>query len=486
MKAENDKEDAGVGAFLMMSQVAHLIGYTGVAKLAGFKGREGITRISERRLRRLVRYTMQHSPFYAKLYKGINPDTFRLQDLPPINKQTLMENFDDIITEPGLKLRDIETWISEEKPLDVTLNNRYKVFKTSGSSGKAAIIVYDIKEIWKSTAYEIARGMGGNIFFDLPRVFSRGLIRRPLGVAVIAVIGPHHGTASGMFSLIPSFFLPSKGFSVNSSDEKIVEELNRFDPFTIVAYPTKLEMLAHAQLEGKLDIHPKYIKTISEVLTPSAKALIEKAFGVGVRDTYAASEAAVMAGECQQSNGLHIHEDVCLVEPVDKDGNPVQEGELSHKVYVTNLLKYTQPLIRYELEDVLSVTNEPCPCGMQTPRIEAVYGRNFDMLWVKMADGSFRHLHPQGVDAHITLVKGVKNYQVIQEDFNRLKVYILLDPDANEKKTLGEVKKSLLHTLKETGVESAVLLDIMSVSDILRDPVSQKIRRIISKVQPAF
>jgi len=97
LKAENDKEDAGVGAFLILSQVAHLIGYTGVAKLAGFKGREGITRISERRLRRLVRYTMQHSPFYAKLYKGINPDTFRLQDLPPINKQTLMENFDDII-----------------------------------------------------------------------------------------------------------------------------------------------------------------------------------------------------------------------------------------------------------------------------------------------------------------------------------------------------------------------------------------------------
>jgi phenylacetate-coenzyme A ligase PaaK-like adenylate-forming protein len=141
LKAENDQEDAGVGAFLIMSQVAHLIGYAGVAKLDGFKGREGITRISERRLRRLVRYTMQHSPFYAKLYKGINPDTFRLRDLPPINKQTLMENFDDIITEPGLKLRDIETWISEEKPLDVTLNNRYKVFKTSGSSGKAAIIV---------------------------------------------------------------------------------------------------------------------------------------------------------------------------------------------------------------------------------------------------------------------------------------------------------------------------------------------------------
>lgn len=214
MKAENDKEDAGVGAFLILSQVAHLIGYTGVAKLAGFKGREGITRISERRLRRLVRYTMQHSPFYAKLYKGINPDTFRLQDLPPINKQTLMENFDDIITEPGLKLRDIETWISEEKPLDVTLNNRYKVFKTSGSSGKAAIIVYDIKEIWKSTAYEIARGMGGNIFFDLPRVFSRGLIRRPLGVAVIAVIGPHHGTASGMFSLIPSFSCPQRALAL--------------------------------------------------------------------------------------------------------------------------------------------------------------------------------------------------------------------------------------------------------------------------------
>jgi phenylacetate-coenzyme A ligase PaaK-like adenylate-forming protein len=368
--------------------------------------------------------------------------------------------------------------------MDALLNNRYKVFKTSGSSGKAAILVYDVKEPWKSTAYEIVRGMGCNTFLDLPNVFFRALWRKPLGIAVIAVIGAHHGTASGMFSLIPSFFMPSKGFSVNLSDEAIVEELNRFNPFTVVAYPTKLEMLAHAQLKGKLKIRPKYIKTISEVLTPSAKALIEKAFGVKARDTYAASEAAIIAGDCRQSMGLHIHEDVCLVEPVDKDGNPIKEGNLSHKVYVTNLLKYTQPLIRYELEDVISVTHKPCLCGMPTPRIEAVYGRNFDMLWVKMADGSFRHLHPQGVDAHITLVKGVKNYQVIQEDFSRLKVYILLEPEANEEKTLGEVKKSLLHTFKETGVESAVTLDIMSVSDILRDPVSQKIRRIISKVQP--
>ena len=473
----------------MVSQIAHLthlIGYMGVAKLATFQGRAGIQRVSERRLRRMVRHAMQHSPFYRKLYRGVNPDNFQLQDLPPINKQTLMSNFDDINTQPGIKLKDLEAWIGKEKPMGSLFNDRYKVFKTSGSSGKGAILVYDNKEIWKSTAYEIVRGMGGNIFLDLPRIFSSGLIRKPLGVAVIAVIGPHHGTASGMFGLIPSFFLPSEGFSVNLSDEKIIEDLNRFNPFIIVAYPTKLEMLAHAQLEGKLKIRPKYLKTISEVLTPSAKALIEKAFGVGVRDTYAASEAAVMAGECEQSNGLHVHEDVCLVEPVDKDGNPVKEGELSHKVYVTNLLKYVQPLIRYELEDVISLTHEPCPCGLQTPRIEAVYGRNFDMLWVRMADGSFRHLHPQGVDAHITLVKGVKNYQVIQEDFNRLKVYILLDSDANEKETLGEVKKSLLHTLRETGVESAVLLDIMSVPDILRDPVSQKIRRIISRVQPAF
>lgn len=470
----------------MVSQIAHLVGYMGVAELAKFQGRAGIQRVSERRLHRLVRHAMQHSPFYRKLYRGVNPDTFQLQDLPPINKQTLMSNFDDINTQPGIKLKDLEAWIGKEKPVDSLFKKRFKVFKTSGSSGKGAILVYDNKEIWKSTAYEIARGMGGNIFLDLPKIFSCGFVRKPLGVAVIAVIGPHHGTASGMFGLIPSFFLPSEGFSVNLSDEKIIEDLNRFNPFVIVAYPTKLEMLAHAQLEGKLTIRPKYIKTISEVLTPSAKALIEKAFGVGVRDTYAASEAAVMAGECEQSNGLHVHEDACLVEPVDKDGNLVKEGELSHKVYVTNLLKYVQPLIRYELEDVISLTHEPCPCGLQTPRIEAVYGRNFDMLWVRMADGSFRHLHPQGVDAHITLVKGVKNYQVIQEDFNRLKVYILLDPDANEKETLGEVKKSLLHTLRETGVESAVLLDIMSVPDILRDPVSQKIRRIISRVQPAF
>ena len=468
---------------LTMRQFYYILSNMHSAKKAEQKGREEIQKIAKKRLKKLVRYAKGNSPFYARYYKDIDPDNFELQDLPPITKEILMKNFDDIVTDQSLKLNEIEKYIAKEKSVEEFYQNKYKIFKTSGSSGQGGILVYSLPELWKSTAYEISRGVAKNIIKELPKILFRGFVRKPLNIAVLAVIGPHHATASSMYSLIPQFFMPIKGFDVNLKDADIISQLNDYDPFVILSYPTKLEMLAHDQLEGKLSIHPKYIKTVGEVLTPSAKKVIDRAFGVETSDTYGCSEANVMAGECGSGNGLHIHEDVCLVEAVDIKGNAVGDGELSNKVYVTNLLKYTQPVIRYELEDVISVNSEPCTCGSSMSRINAIYGRNFDMLWAKKNDGSYAHIHPQGIDAGITLVKGVKNYQVIQEELNKLNVKIMLKESANKKSTLSHVKSSLIQTLSETGVEKFVKININMVNNINRDPKSKKIRRIISRVE---
>jgi phenylacetate-coenzyme A ligase PaaK-like adenylate-forming protein len=60
---------------------------------------------------------------------------------------------------------------------------------------------------------------------------------------------------------------------------------------------------------------------------------------------------------------------------VDEHGAPVRPGEVSAKVYVTNLFNHVQPLIRYELTDRVQVLDEPCPCGAQLRRIADIEGR---------------------------------------------------------------------------------------------------------------
>jgi hypothetical protein len=46
-----------------------------------------------------------------------------------------------------------------------------------------------------------------------------------------------------------------------------------------------------------------------------------------------ASEAGGIAGTCPQGLGLHLNDDLVLVEPVDTHGRPTPVGELSAKVY---------------------------------------------------------------------------------------------------------------------------------------------------------
>ena len=59
-----------------------------------------------------------------------------------------------------------------------------------------------------------------------------------------------------------------------------------------------------------------------------------------------------------------MNDDWLIIEAVDADGNPVPYGQLSHKVFLTNLSNFTQPLIRYEITDrVIIREGKECGCG---------------------------------------------------------------------------------------------------------------------------
>lgn len=82
-----------------------------------------------------------------------------------------------------------------------------------------------------------------------------------------------------------------------------------------------------------------------------------------------------MGISCGAGSGLHLGEDLSIIEVVDEDGRPVAPGERSAKVYMTNLYNHTLPLIRYEITDEVTLTPGTCPCGSAHRLIEDPQGR---------------------------------------------------------------------------------------------------------------
>jgi phenylacetate-coenzyme A ligase PaaK-like adenylate-forming protein len=72
---------------------------------------------------------------------------------------------------------------------------------------------------------------------------------------------------------------------------------------------------------------------------------------------------------------MHIADDLVILEPADADGNVVPYGQPADRMLLTNLYNLDQPLIRYDLVDAVTMSDDPCPCGCAHRRITSVNGR---------------------------------------------------------------------------------------------------------------
>ena len=176
---------------------------------------------------------------------------------------------------------------------------------------------------------------------------------------------------------------------------ELVEALNAFQPEGLGTYPSMAALLAEHQRAGELRIHPQMIFTAGEVRTPEMEERIVDAWGRRPFNIYGATETgAYAAAECSRHTGLHLFEDQVLVEVVDDDHRPVPDGDPGSRLLITNLYNRTQPLIRYELNDLVTVSPDPCPCGRPFPLLKSIEGRSDDVLEMPARDGGTIKVHP--------------------------------------------------------------------------------------------
>ena len=296
-------------------------------------------------------YAYRSSPFYQRFHRGF--ERAPLHELPVLTKTEVMAHFDDLVTDSSMHLDDIRRYLADNGG-GAPFLNRYRVTSTSGSSGHPGIFLFDSAG-WTTVLASFARAREW--------AGQPARVTRRTKTAVVSSTDPRNmSTLAGM--TFQSWWVPTLRLSALEPLEQIVARLNAWRPQTLVAYASMARTLAEEQRAGRLHVTPQLVLTSSEVLTADTRRRLEAAWGDVVFDEYAATETGSLAAECRKHCGLHVFEDVVLVEVVDEANRPVAPGEFGEKLLVTVLFNRAQPLIRYELTDSVRVAATPCPCGM--------------------------------------------------------------------------------------------------------------------------
>ena len=301
----------------------------------------------------------------------------------PVTKAELMERFDDWVTDPRLRRDDVERHL-EGLSGDALHLDEFRVMATGGSSGRRGLFVFDRSE-WVSVCSVLLRA-----------IQAQGLrpgLPRPR-VASVAAPDATHMTWRITKSMGDGPFR-REALSVTDPLADTVARLNAFQPDFLNAYPSAGALLALEQIEGRLRIAPKVVSTSSEVCTDEMRERIRAAWGVAPHEIYGATDG-LWGATCEHRN-LHFAEDHTIVEVEDE------------RILITNLFMRTQPIIRYEITDIVRVSDEPCPCGTPFRTVEAIEGRSDDIL--RFGDVA---LHPIVLRSPMAKLDGVRQYQVVQ------------------------------------------------------------------------
>jgi phenylacetate-coenzyme A ligase PaaK-like adenylate-forming protein len=421
--------------------------------------REQIERYRTERLRSLLAYARERSPFHAARIRELDPASATVEDLsklPAMTKREAQDEWDAIVTAPDLKRAGAERLLAEEPCFSYTPSGQ-QVFSSGGSTGVRGIYVWDWQLFvslaclaWRMQAREDRRA---------PR-----RVRHPRLAVIEAGAPPHASTPLFDVALGPE--VETFVIAAAAPFDELLEAVARARPTHIVGYASVVGQLARAALAGRLDIRPVRVSTNSEPLSDEDRDAIHDAWGAPLHNLWGSTEIGVQAVGCSHADGLHVCEDEVILERVDESGAPVGPDEPAARTLATGLANRTFPFIRYDLGDEVTMLAEPCPCGSSLVRVADIAGRRdddfrYDELTIPAS--AFRHV--LGTDPAIS------EYQVRQTPAGA-DVLVVGDPDA------GALAAALAESLARFGLSDSTV-EVTRVDRLARHAGTGKLRRFV-------
>jgi phenylacetate-CoA ligase len=410
-------------------------------------------------LQRLLLHAAEHSPFHRRRLAGIDltaVDSHDLSALPVMTKAEMMDELDDVFTDRRLRRRNIEAALAATGAQPIPILDDYIALASGGCSGRRGVFVFDRSAATTFFA-AVARPPMGNR--ALPTIDA------PDGVRIAMVAAPSALHATGFATaLTAGGGFPARFELVPATlpVAQIVERLNTSQSPVLGGYASMLARLAVEARAGRLRISPVQVSSTSETLLPEMRSVLSQTFGAPVLDSFACTEGLV-GKAAPDDDVLTFNTDMCIVELVDAANRPVPQGVPSTKVLVTNLYNLTQPLIRYELNDVF--VREAADSVYLRAR---VHGRSDDVLRY-----SGTEVHPIVIRSVIVRCPDVIDYQVHQTP-SGIDVFAV----AADNLDVDDLTLQLRRALTDAGLGGAHVA-VNRVDGLERQPASGKLRRFV-------
>ncbi len=417
---------------------------------------EDLHKLQEERLRSLVRYVHDHSPFYRQRFQeaGVEPD--EIKELSDMTKLPFTSKIDLRNTYPTGMFCLPENWVV-----------RYHV--SSGTTGKPTVVGYtqDDVDMWTESLARALTSIGLGRGDVIQVSYGYGLFTGGLGL--------HYGAER-----IGATVLPTGA----GNTERQIELMQDLRSTAIACTPSYFlyinEVAQKMGLSIREDTKLKAGIFGAEPWSEETRRRIEDSTGIKAYDIFGTSEmSGPLFTECHLQSGIHVWADLFLIEVIDpKTGERVEDGERGELV-VTTLNKWAFPLIRYRTGDITILNNEPCECGRTHPRIMRILGRTDDMIIVRGIN-----VFPSQVESVLMRIPEIgDNYQIIVDRKGPLDV-MTVKVEVTES-TFSDKIADLMSLSKEVSRQLKSVLNIMAEVELVEPgtiPRSEgKAQRVIDR-----
>ena len=374
----------------MRNTIAFIQHYLNARRRGRWSDRSSFERWREKRVVRHLALVRKHSAFYRDWWGTIPVSQWRT--FPLIDKTVMMEHFDRLNTAGITKAQAFAIANAAEGSRNFKLAlGEITVGLSSGTSGNRGLFLVDGRERASWAGAVLGKMLPGSI-----------LSRTSIAFFLRANSNLYESVRSKRLSFVFYDLL------VPMADQ--LDSLESQQPDVIVAPPSVLRRLSEAIRSGKLDIRPRRVISVAEVLDPLDRDYIERAFGQLVHQIYQCTEGFL---GCTCSYGtLHLNEDLVYIEKENVPGR-----SKTFVPIVTDFSRTTQPIVRYRLNDLLTESERPCPCGSPFTAIERIEGRCDDIFFAagNDSDSELVTVYPDFVTrAIIGSSDAIQQYRVVQ------------------------------------------------------------------------
>ncbi|MBU2705375.1 CoF synthetase [Zooshikella marina] len=370
-----------------------------------FKTRSQLVEWQQHQVARHLDWVTQHSPFY-QAFRG-KP----LAEFPLMSKSLMMEHFNQLNTRQLDRDQLFACALKAEQERDFSRSvlKDITVGLSSGTSGQRGLFLASQAERHCWAGYILGR--------LLPSLWM------PQRIALLLRAN------SPLYQTVQRGHIRFHYVDLTQPLDQWMAELTAFNPTLLVGSAQALQLCA----QEHQTLSPSLVVSGAEVLTSTDRALLAAKFKCPIHEIYQCTEGFLA---CTQRDGvMRWNEDIVHIEP-----HWLTPDKTHFSPIITDFRRRTQPIIRYQLDDVIAVVNEQgsehnaaqeekgqlkiarsSPVVFQA--IGSIAGRTGDLLKLPGANHTPVAVLPDLIYRAVSLMsEGPLDYRITQIKINRIQI----------------------------------------------------------------